>query len=456
MWKMLCLASLVFLLALLPAIPADAATQVLTGVVRWHGEVTLDDPVRVEPGATLVIAAGTVVRPANPAIWISVAGQLQVAGTRQQPVVFASPPGWQGIDLAEPTGPSSFDYAEFSGAEAAIKSIAAHFSVRNCTFRNCETAIQLVRESDPLIENCTFEGNGLAVANEMKSNATIRGNLFRGQTKSAIMASHNSRGTIQNNRFERNVQGIALLQRYNDSVLDNTFTDNKLAIYCNQTQNSPQISGNTFARNEIALVDFSFAYPAVENNLFTDNKTAIHNDQFGSPLVSHNLFQGNDTAIYNNRKSNPVIRNNRIEKSELAIFCDYSSYPEVRNNNFLGNRVAVKLGIYQSADWEKRSGSKSLMAKQSAQAKSQNPLLAKAPTTFPDTVDVSENWWGEDTARMERDGTEANLKIFYDRNDLPTVTYEDFGPESYTLDIIRYAPWLTAPVVGVGPVEAGR
>ena len=454
MWKKLCLASLLFLPALLAVPAAEAATEVLTGVVHWHGDVTLDNPVRVDSGATLIIDAGTTVRPANPSVWISVAGQIQVAGTAQQPVTFDTPPGWQGIDLAEPTGPSSFDYARFSAAEAAIKSIAAHFTVRHCSFRECGTAIHLVRESDPLIEDCTFEGNGLAVANEMKSNATIRGNLFRGQTKSAIMASHNSRGTIRNNRFERNVQGIALLQRYPDKVLDNTFVDNKLAIYCNQTQDTPQIAGNTFVGNEIALVDFSFAYPAVENNLFTDNKTAIHNDQFGSPRVSLNRFQGNGTAIHNNRKSNPVIRNNRIEQNSLAIYCDYSSYPEVRENNFIANRTAVKLGIYQSADWEKRSGSKSLMQKQSTRHKSQNPLLAQAPTTFPDVIDVSGNWWGEDTTRMIEAGIDANLEIFYDRHDQPTVTYEDFGPESYTLDVVRYAPWLTAPVTAVGPAGA--
>lgn len=452
MWKRRFLASLVLLL-LLPGLAAAAAEQVLSGTVHWEGEVALAAPVRVAKGATLVIAAGTVVRPATAGDRLTVAGQLQVEGSQERPVLFAAPPGWEGIVLIEPSAPSQLAHAEFDGAKTGVSSIAAHFTARHCVFRHCATAIQLVRESDPVIEDCRFEDNGTAIGNEMKSNATIRHNLFRGQTVSAVAASHSSRGMIENNRFENNAQGIALLQSYRDRIVGNTFEDNKLAIYCNQTQNTPKIAGNTFRGNETALVNFSFAYPAVENNIFRDNGTAIRNDQFGSPLVSHNLFRGNGTAIYNYRKSNPVIENNRIEKSELAVFCDYSSYPKVRRNNFQGNQTAVKLGIYQSADWEKRSGSQKLMEKKSAARQSKNPLLAQAPTTFHDVIDVSGNWWGEDTARLEAAGAEANLEIFYDRRDKPTVTYEGFGPDSYVLDIVHYAPWLASPVADAGPQE---
>lgn len=448
MWKRLLLASLLVLLTVLPAV---AGERVLTGTVHWQGAVTLEKTVRVAKDATLVIAAGTVIRAANAAARITVAGRLQVNGSKDQPVVFDVPKGWQGIELVEPTGPSSFNYARFRGAETALSSIAGHFSVRNSSFADCGKAIELVRESDPLIEGCEFENNGTAVVNDMKSNATIRDNLFRGQTQAAIYASHNSSGRIEHNRFEKNAQGVALVQRFADQIVANTFSDNKLAIYCNQTQNTPRIAGNTFRNNKVALVNFSFAYPAVEENTFTGNGIAIRNDQFGSPLVSHNLFRANDTAIYNNRKSNPVVENNLIEKSKLAMFCDYSSYPEVKSNNFQGNEVALKIGIYQSADWEKRSGSKRLMQKESAARKSKNPLLAQAPTTFPDVIDLSGNWWGDDTARMAAAGPDANLDLFYDRHDKRTVTYEGFGPDSYILDLVRYSPWLAAPVAGAGP-----
>ena len=201
----------------------------------------------------------------------------------------------------------------------------------------------------------------------------------------------------------------------------------------------------------MALVNYAFAYPAIEDNRFIDNEMAIRNDQYGSPLVSHNLLSGNKTAIYNYRKSNPTIENNIIEKSELAIFCDYSSYPKVRQNNFSDNTMAVELGIYQSADWEKRSGSKPLMQKEAIARQSKNQMLSQAPTKFNDVVDVSGNWWGTSTAEMKKAGAGANLPFFHDRLDKEWVTYEGFGPDSYRIDSIVFYPWLNKPVEKIGP-----
>jgi len=146
-----------------------------------------------------------------------------------------------------------------------------------------------------------------------------------------------------------------------------------------------------------------------------------------------------------------VVEYNLIIGNQLAMFVDYSSYPSVANNHFLDNRMAVKLGIYQSADWEKRSGSKRLVQKEASARRSKNPLLAQAPETFNDYVDVSGNWWGEQNAALQKAGEDANLAMFHDRHDQPTVTYPGFGEGSYALDVIRYAPWLKQPVPEVGP-----
>jgi parallel beta-helix repeat protein len=455
MWPRRIVLSIGCLLLLLAAGAAAAADQprILTGTIRWEGEMDLDRPVKVARDAVLEIAAGTVVRPRAPEAGLTVQGRLVVKGSAGKPVTFAAPQGWKGIEFVEPDGPSTIDFARFSGAEAALSSLAAHFTVRHSRFADCRSAIRLLRESDPVIEDCRFEGGELAIDNEMKSAPTIRRNLFRGQSRAGILASHNSRGRIADNRFENNKQGVALLQRYPDRISGNVFAGNEVGIYCNQTQNTPEIAGNRFEHNQNALVNVSFAFPAVRDNVFVDNETAIRNDQFGSALVSHNLFRSNGTALYNNRKSNPVVENNRFEGNDLALFCDYSSYPKVRDNNFLGNRTGVKLGIYQSADWEKRSGSRRLVQKEAAARNSKNPMLAQAPTEFEDVVDVSANWWGKDTDRLEQAGAEGNVEIFHDRRDRPTVVYEGFGPEAYALDVVRFAPWLKSPVAGAGPRE---
>jgi len=438
-------------LLFIAAQPALAIRTLPAGETVWMKEVTVAETVRVPQGSRLVIRPGTVVRVTDPTAQLDISGVLVASGTATAPIRFASPKGWQGISFVEAEQGSTFTSVRFADAETAISSIATDFKVADSDFRDCGSAIKLLRESAPQITGNRFENNDMAVDNEMKSAPTILDNLFTGHRKTAILASHNSRGRIAGNRFEKNEQGIGLLQTYPDEIANNTFVDNRVALYCNQTKNSPRITGNRFERNEMALVNYSFAYPAIEDNVFLDNKTAIRNDQYGSPLISHNLFRGNGTAIYNYRKSNPVLENNLIEKSELALFCDYSSYPTVKNNNFIDNRMGVELGIYQSADWEKRSGSKSLMQKEAAARQSKNAMLSQAPTHFEDIVDVSGNWWGDASAKMTLAAEGENLPFFHDRLDKEWVTYEGFGSDRYRIDLVVFKPLLNKRVTAVGP-----
>jgi len=443
--------SAAILLLLLSAIPAFALKQLPAGETVWQDEVVLNEALRIPRGSTLIVAAGSKIKVTSPSANIDVSGVIQVRGSARRPVVIESPPGWQGINFVEGEKGSLFSAIRVDGAESAISSIATDFSVTDSVFTNCGTAIKLLREASPRIEKNRFEDNEMAIDNEMRSNPLILENTFVGHGKTAILASHNSRGRIAGNTFENNEQGIGLLQPYPDVIEDNIFTNNRLALYCNQTKSTPRIRHNRFVDNEIALVNYSFAYPALEDNRFIGNKMAVRNDQYGSPLLHNNLFSKNGTALYNYRKSNPKVENNIFEENDLAMFCDYSSYPTIRNNNFSGNRMGVELGIYQSADWEKRSGSKKLMQKEAMARKSKNTMLSQAPTSFNDIVDVSGNWWSDRTAALEKAGKEKNLPFFFDRRDKEWVTYEGFGPESYRIDRIVYSPWLTKPVRDAGP-----
>jgi nitrous oxidase accessory protein NosD len=438
--------------SLLLAVPGNAGE--LSGNVRWSGQVNLQEPVIVNPDASLTIAPGTQITIANAQVKISVRGLIKAQGSATAPIVFKGPAGWLGIEFMEAPEGSFFHWVEFYSAKDAISSFATDFRVENSTFKDGEFGVRLLRESRPVIVNSIFENNQVGIANEMKSGPEIRGNRFVGHTRSAILASHNSKGEIADNHFEKNKQAVTLLQNYPDRISRNTFIDNEVGVYCNQTKSTPLIEENVFERNQYGVLNFSFAYPVIRNNRFVANKTAVHNDQYGSPLVENNLFRDNETALYSYRKSNPKVRLNGFEKNALALYCDFSAYPEVKQNNFLNNAFGVKLGIYQSADWERRSGSKKIMQRESAARQSKNPLLAGAPEAFNDFVDVSGNWWGDDTARLAAVGKDGNSPLFYDRHDEPQVTYEDYGPGVYSLDRVQFSPWLDAPVEGVGPLES--
>jgi hypothetical protein len=445
--------NLCWLVLLLTAAPVQAAevTGPLRGQVRWSGEVSLRQPVQIESGAVLTIAPGTVVRLLTPEATIAVQGVVKALGSKEAPITFINAPGAQVIEFFEAPAGSEFQHVHFAKALVAIGSYGTPFVLRFCTFRDCQTAVKLLREAKPRIEDCLFVDNDIAVHNDMKSAPLILRNRFQGHRNTAIFAAHNSAGRIEGNTFEKNQQAIGLLQKYQDHLVDNRFIDNVTGIYLNQTQSTPIIKGNTFERNENAMVSFSFSYPVLEQNSFVANRTAVRNDQYGSPLVSNNLFRGNGTALYNYRKSNPKVERNVFEGNELALFCDYSSYPRVRDNHFLGNKMAVQLGLFQSADWEKRSGSKKIIQEAAAARQSQNPLIAQLPTEFNDHVDVRGNWWGEDSKQLSAAGAEGNLPFFYDRRDKARVTYEGFGPDSYALDVVLFSPWLEAPVKGAGP-----
>lgn len=442
---------LLFLL-LLP-FTLQAQSLKIEDTTHWQGIVELGGSVQITAGGSLQIAAGTRVIITDPAHTISVQGQLLVKGTADKPVIFDSVKGWQGISFVEAADGSQIVQARFSNCAQALGIIATSPLISDSQFNNCEAAVKLLRESSAEILNNRFIDNGLGLGIEMRSSPIVVGNSFTGHKKSGIIASNSSRGLIEKNRFEKNEQGVGLLQQYPDKIRDNRFIANKVGLYCYQTQNTPQIEKNLFRNNEYALVNFSFSFPAVRNNRFIDNKTALQNDQFGSALVENNLFQDNDTAIYSNRKSNPKIRLNNFTGNRLALSVDYSSYPLVKQNNFENTVEGARIGIYQSADWEKRSGSKKLVMKAAQARGSKNSMLGQAPTEFTDIVDLADNWWGEKTQLLSSATVGQNLSFFYDRSDKPTVTYEGFGPDSFRLDEIRFQPVLTKPVTGAGPVQ---
>lgn len=419
----------------------------------WQGQVELADSVLVGAQGILTIKAGTRVKISAPEHQLMVYGRLLIEGTEREPVIFETVAQWQGIHFVEAAEGSVIRHAQFRDCRDAVSVIATSPEITNSRFLNCGAGIKLLRESNSVISDNIFNENELGLSIEMRSNPRVTGNQFFLHRISGIVVSNKSRGVIEKNIFEKNQQAIGVLQPFTDRLKDNIFRNNQVGIYCYQTQNTPNIEQNLFEKNVLALVNFSFSFPDVRNNKFIDNQTALKSDQFGSATVEHNLFQNNQTAIYLNRKSNARIQLNQFTHNALAMLIDYSSYPEVQRNNFEKFSEAARLGIYQSADWEKRSGSKPLQMKEAKARGSKNPTLIQAPEQFNDVVDLSSNWWGEQHPLLSAATPAENLSQFYDRKDLPTVVYEGFGPDAYVLDEIHFQPVLGGPVKEAGLIQ---
>lgn len=451
MWSRL--PEIVLLLCLWPTLAWGTAREIRQDQ-RWSGQVELCEPLLVAQGVVLEIEAGTQIRVLDASARLLVRGRLLVLGSEASPVRFSAPDQWLGIEFIEAEPGSRIEHARFEGCSQAVSVIAASPVLMHNRFEHCGVGIRLLREAHSLVEANYFSQNRIGLEVSMRSAPRVVNNRFFKQQKSGIETSNDSRGLIEGNLFEDNAYGVALQQKFVGEIRGNQFRNNQTGLFSYQTQNASLIENNLFQGNQSGLTAISFSYPTVRNNRFIDNRMAISNDQFGSALIEYNLFQGNGTAIFNNRKSSPGIRNNQFIGNERALVCDYSSYPEVKRNNFGDNRIAAELGMYQSADWEHRAGSKELVRQEALSRGSRNPLLEQAPTRFSDALDLSGNWWSGETARLREAGADANLEMFFDRRDKSEVKYPGYGDQSYQLDRIVYAPWLEAPVSDAGPKVA--
>ena len=200
----------------------------------------------------------------------------------------------------------------------------------------------------------------------------------------------------------------------------------------------------------------NFSNPWIACCEFEGLETAVEVGRFSRPLITRSAFRDNRRALAVSQKPNHPVRGNVFSGNDEAIFIDLSAYPEIRGNNFTGNGKDVVLGIYMSADWEKRVGSGGISRMRAAESRSRNLWGVKRPLEFTGKVDARENWWGpERTAEMGSLGPEGNASGIDDRHDRPEVSYPGFGEGSYRLDVVVYSPWRKGRVEEAGPAPGG-
>lgn len=405
-------------------------------------------------GAKLQLAPGTRVYLQRPESSIRVKGALIAQGQIDRPIQFVAVDDSQGVIIESSGAQSLFDFVEFSGGTMAVSVSENSPSFMNSTFNGVETAIQLLKQGNVQISGNLFVDCGVGIQSELKSNPKISKNRFIKNRKAALLLISGGLAQVSDNLFEGNGKGMVVTGLFPASIRENRFIENETALLLSKGEDKTAIEDNLFERNATAVENRFFSSPDLRNNRFISNAVAILNDRFGSGLIEHNLFAGNDTAIYNNRKSHPVIRKNLFVRNSLVLYSNYSSYPRVHENSFLFNEVAVHLDVHMSADFEVQEGSEGIVAKESRSLGRQTLLQKQRDESFEDFVDLSRNWWGEDTSRFEAAGAQANFDLFFDRLDMPEVEYEGYEGKNYALDRVLYSPWLRAPVNNAGPLPS--
>ncbi len=427
-------------------IPAEITQELVL-----DGSFVLEGGVRIKEGAVLTILAGTVIRP-RPGSSLTVQGQLRIEGKKDAPVVIAPSEGvqWKGITFL--TGAEgTVTGVEIDGAETALSLIASRLTIDGAVISGSKTAIHLVREALAQITGSRIIKNRIGIAVDMKSMGRISGCLFEGNEVGLGIAS-GGLPEITGNRFVGNSLGIQVLQRYPGKIEGNLFKDNKAGVRLYQNGPDTIVEKNRFVNNrDVPILALSYTSPTIRNNFMSGGKYGVFANQFSSPRILDNRIEKMEEAVHLNKKNVSEFVGNVVADSKIGLFCDFSSYPRIKDNLFTGNDLHIKLGKFQSSNWEARAGSKRLVMQTAAQAGSRNPRLAQGPEEFPEFVDAVDNWWDKKTlSEMKKKGETAEISTLFDGYDLPEVTYEGFGEESYTLDKVLYWPTLEKEPVTAG------
>ncbi|UCG38140.1 MAG: right-handed parallel beta-helix repeat-containing protein [bacterium] len=431
--------------------PARSLPAEVSQEVRLGGDYLLDGAVTVQKEGRLILEEGTRVRVLKDAS-ITVHGRMEIRGTQARPVIFSAPDGitWNGISLLAGSE-SVIEFTRISGARTALSLIACYASIRHTAVKGCEKGLYLVREARADVSRSQFSANKVGLAVEMRSTGEFRASTFRGNEIGFGIASGGV-PVVSGNRFESNAIGLQVLQRYPGKIEGNLFKGNRDGVRLYQNGPDTVLEKNLFVDNtEAAILALSYTSPTVTNNFISGGKYGVVANQFSSPRLVNNVLRGMEQALHLNKKNSSEVRGNILSHSVTGIFCDFSSYPTVRDNLFADNETHIRLGRFQSSDWEGKAGSRGLVLRSAARQGSRNPRLAEGPEQFPEAVDGSGNWWDARTlAEMEAKGADADISTLFDGHDLPEVTYEGFGEETYRLDRIIYVPPRTGPPEGAG------
>ena len=426
-----------------PAFGQEAVPERITGELVLTGQHLMEKSVTVVKEGVLILEAGARLQVAPDAA-LTVHGTLRINGLEGKPVEISSADGtkWKGITML--TGAQGvINNGRISRAEKGISVLAARIEILGATISGSETAIHLVREAVAEIKGVRFTGNKVGLAAEMRSTGEISGCLFKDNNVGLGIAS-GATPAVKGNRFVGNNLGVQVLQRYPGKIEGNIFEGNKVGVRLYQNGPDTIVEKNRFENNsDAAVLALSYTSPVIRNNYMTGGKYGIYANQFSSPLIVDNVIREMEQAVHLNKKNVSQLKGNVVADSGVGIFCDFSSYPLIRDNLFSGNGTHLKLGKFQSSDWESRAGSKNFVLETAARQRSRNPRLGQGPKEFPEAVNATGNWWDEKTLKeMTEKGGDADISTLYDGHDLPEVTYEGFDEENYLLDKILYLPAL--------------
>jgi hypothetical protein len=422
-------------------------------VIDWKGKVALEESFTVENGEKLVVWPGTeiIVAP-DKKIAIHVSGALEIKGEKGNSVRFypegdVTPGRWMGI-IINGSRENLISHCSFSGASSAVSLVNASVSINASSFENCRQGVEINQKALARIENCSFRKNLIGITSSLSGRAEVLSSSFESIREIGVVIQNGGSGRLEKCEFRGGKRGMFALTNAPVEVVSSTFASCEQGAVFRQVGKKSFLKHCTFANNSTGVLSIQFSFELISDCSFKNNKLALDIREFSSPHITHCQIVGNQLGINLFRKSNSLIDFNVLLNNRTGIEINFSSYPGIFNNNFERNDMHVKLGNFQSGDWEKRAGSKNIAGKEATRRGSRNIAAFKGEKAYPERVNAKGNFWGTDLGDFE--SGEMNLEKIWDGKDFGPVTYEGYGDEKYKIDHVDFSEWKREPVKEAG------
>lgn len=420
--------SITLIVCLLVSGIANAADGILEGKVKITGKKEYKGKWLVKPGTEIILEADAV---------CGFSGEVRFNGTKGKPITVKGNNG--GVMLFEKCPDVTIKHLKLINTGGMEFSESA-VNISKSSFSKNKVALKVSRSSTAVLENIVSTDNEIGIVSELKAHCVIN-NSTVSKNNVGIAVSQLGVVEVKGGVAAENMNGIVIHQDGAGRITGVKISKNDVGVVFHRNEGSI-ISGGVFSKNKIGIYGEVYSNLNLSDSVFSDNETGIKLIQFCGGKIRGNSFEKNGAAVYLEKKSSPDVRHNTFKGNKTAVFCDFSSYPIITLNNFTDNDYHVKLGIYQSADFENSAGSYMIQMQEVVSKQSRKTTDFKAKR-YVGEVFAKKNYWDEKTiAEMEKGD---NVTAIYDGNDMDEVKYEGYGEDKYKVDKVVFRPYLKTP-----------
>ncbi len=366
----------------------------------WQGNITLDNGVAIQKGATLTILPGSKIilkKKSNNIPVIQVEGNLIACGTKDQIIEFDAniplPNTWEGIYFLESSDSSKIQYCKIQYGKVAIKCEKSSPLISNNLIINCSTGVETLKECYPIIQE----------------------NLIKNNTN-GIKCSNGSTPLIIKNIIEGNKNyGLSYAEGSLPAIFENNFFENEAGILAVRPQSNPLSSFNNFEKNRYGIFISQSAGIVVDNCTFKDNDYGILTKMMTNSFIKNCLFTKNKTAISGKTWSQYIIENNDLIDNQVGISLYLAGNSKITNNNIYNNSIGIET-ILNSAEIS-RNNFDNLNYNIKFYKTSIDSYQRRGDNKYK-TLNPGYNWWGEQTTK-ELNQKKNNISTIWDGYDVP-------------------------------------